>query len=461
MGAIGTQAGIADAIHGQESGGRATSPTSVNGAVGGWQITPDTFQQYAHPGESISSPADNEQVGRRIVDDLSAKYGNDPARVAVGYFSGPGNVSPPGSATPWIQNHVDGNGTSTSQYVGGVLHRMGQSDPNILPASSISQPSGVTGLPDKDAAYARVLAQTADNPMAQRAALAQLDHLYAVQTKVARDNYEKAANPLVSQMISDPTKVDASRDIANNPAFNTAEKENLASMLHRQLSEASGPEKDTKTYGTGFWNYYKAVTADASDPGKITDPQVLMKAAGPGGELTVAGVDKLTGILQGKRTPEGEAEQTMMKQFLTNAKNQITGSHTGIYGDPIPDPKGDELYLKFLAHAMPAFDAGKKGGLTAPQLLDPGSKDYIGKAIATFHRPMAERMKDMDEAARNMLGTAAPGAPAAAAAPDLTTHDGIVAAYRSGKISRDAASQALVQGGFATPSTPVGVVPTN
>ena len=56
---------VADAIHGQESGGKSTSVTSVNGAVGGWQITPATFQRYAQPGESITNPTDNEAVGRR------------------------------------------------------------------------------------------------------------------------------------------------------------------------------------------------------------------------------------------------------------------------------------------------------------------------------------------------------------------------------------------------------------
>jgi hypothetical protein len=52
------------------------------------QIQPETFKQYAAPGESIDNPADNQAVGKRIIDDLSAKSGGDPARIAVGYFSG-------------------------------------------------------------------------------------------------------------------------------------------------------------------------------------------------------------------------------------------------------------------------------------------------------------------------------------------------------------------------------------
>lgn len=138
---------VADAIHGQESGGKATSATSVDGAQGGWQVTPGTFAQYAKPGEQISNPADNERVGRRIIGDLSQKYGGDPARVAVGYFSGPGNVAPPGSPTPYIADHKDGNGFSTSRYVAGVLGRMGGAPAQSAAASPPVQVASTVGTP--------------------------------------------------------------------------------------------------------------------------------------------------------------------------------------------------------------------------------------------------------------------------------------------------------------------------
>lgn len=118
---------IADSIHQQESGGKSTAP--ANGvSVGGWQITPDTFKQYAKQGEDINNPKDNEAVGRRIIDDLSTKFSGDPARIATGYFSGPGNVAPPGSPTPWIRDSQDANGKSVSSYVSDVTSRMGGQD---------------------------------------------------------------------------------------------------------------------------------------------------------------------------------------------------------------------------------------------------------------------------------------------------------------------------------------------
>ncbi len=86
-------ADIYSAILNQESGGDPNSATSANGAVGQYQILPATFAKYAKPGEDIRNPTDNMAVGRRIIDDLSTKFGNDPQKIATAYFSGEGNVN--------------------------------------------------------------------------------------------------------------------------------------------------------------------------------------------------------------------------------------------------------------------------------------------------------------------------------------------------------------------------------
>ena len=115
---------ITKAIYGQESGSGANTATSVTGAKGGMQIQPTTFQQYAKPGESIDNPADNLAVGQRIIADLWQKSGGDPARVAVGYFSGPGNIAPSDSPTPWVKNASDPTGKTVSSYVNDILKRL-------------------------------------------------------------------------------------------------------------------------------------------------------------------------------------------------------------------------------------------------------------------------------------------------------------------------------------------------
>ena len=117
---------VSQAIYGQESGGGANTRTSITGAQGGMQVEPATFAQYARPGENIANRQDNINVGNRIVADYMQRYGGDPARVAVAYFSGPGNVAPPGSPTPWITDRHDPTGKYVSSYVSDIMGRLGR-----------------------------------------------------------------------------------------------------------------------------------------------------------------------------------------------------------------------------------------------------------------------------------------------------------------------------------------------
>jgi hypothetical protein len=115
----------------QESGGNAKT-----GNIG--QIQPDTWKQYAKPGERIDNPADNKAVTGRILQDYSQKYNGDPGRIAVAYFSGSTNVAPAGSPTPWKADTADASGKHVSSYVQDIAGRLGsgvQTAPNA-PASA-------------------------------------------------------------------------------------------------------------------------------------------------------------------------------------------------------------------------------------------------------------------------------------------------------------------------------------
>lgn len=92
------------ATHGQESNYGANPSTSAAGARGDMQIMPKTWAANALPNERIDSREDNLRVGRRILDKYLARYNGDWSRAAVAYYSGEGNVSPPGSPTPWKRN---------------------------------------------------------------------------------------------------------------------------------------------------------------------------------------------------------------------------------------------------------------------------------------------------------------------------------------------------------------------
>lgn len=118
------------AIFSQESSSGTNAKTSIDGSVGPMQITPDTWDTWkklgiVKEGENINNAVDNKAAGERAIDYYLDKYHGDAARASVAYHSGPGNVSPEGSPTPYINNTHDGLGKTVSDYVSDVQGRMG------------------------------------------------------------------------------------------------------------------------------------------------------------------------------------------------------------------------------------------------------------------------------------------------------------------------------------------------
>ncbi len=229
---LGQGAGI-DTLSGsilqQESGGGANASTSVTGARGAWQVQPDTFKQFAQPGENIDNPHDNEAVARRYINSLWSQAGGDPARVAVGYFSGPDNMAPAGSATPWKADRKDPTGKSTSSYVSDVMAR--------LPASATSEP---VIFPDEGRLYQRVIDRTKDNPELQRQALSAISskvQVYKIQTASEREDVRKQAGDAVAALEAGKDDIDIPVDRIRAVMPN-AEAQDLIGRL--QVAKVSG-----------------------------------------------------------------------------------------------------------------------------------------------------------------------------------------------------------------------------
>ncbi|MBV1707415.1 MAG: transglycosylase SLT domain-containing protein [Hyphomicrobiales bacterium] len=240
QGAPGTSA-IQAAILGQESGTNPAIGNSRNGAVGIGQVMPSTFAEYARPGESITNPADNEAVSHRIVADYAQRYGGDPARVAVAYFSGPGNVAPPGSATPWLRDTHDANNKYVSSYVSDVLGRLGLAsslDPEThgqvqaYMATRLRQLGAVNNAATRGALGEIAAAQTqvvngVDVPDAQWQRLTQ--------------KYATATNPVVQQAFNTANNVRAL--ISGFRAQNPAEIEATLTALEGQYRQGGTPQQ--------------------------------------------------------------------------------------------------------------------------------------------------------------------------------------------------------------------------
>jgi hypothetical protein len=266
-----------------------------------------------------------------------------------------------------------------------------------------------------------------------------------LQAQAIKEASDARENEVLQDLYS-PTPKMTVQSIASDPHLSVSAKERMIAAAGRAL----GDSKDDKTYGKGFYDAYKMVHAPEGTPGRITDPSVLYERVGS--DLTVHGVDKLVGEINSRKTPEGVAEAEMRNQFLKTARSQISGTDEGLH---IKDPRGDELYLKFLANALPAYDAGKKAGKTPAQLLNPDSPDYIGKAITNYKRPMSEWFNDV---VRDQ--------PTASAAPtfDATkvqSLSDLVAAYRGGKVSKSVADQLAIDRGWAVPRPTAPSVPVS
>ena len=95
------------AIFQRESSSGRNIAVSYAGARGPMQIMPQTWAQYAQPGEDIDNFADNMRVGRRIVGDLYDRYGGNRDAVLIGYNAGEKRIGLPWNQLPrQTQNYI-------------------------------------------------------------------------------------------------------------------------------------------------------------------------------------------------------------------------------------------------------------------------------------------------------------------------------------------------------------------
>ena len=233
-------------------------------------------------------------------------------------------------------------------------------------------------------------------------------------------------------------------DIEQMPNMTREAKERMS----EQLMKLTGKEEaEEKSYGKGFYDLYRQIHLPEGDPGRITDPSQLYSHVGPTGDLSVKGVDKLVAEIQARKSPEGVAETEMKAQFLKNARAQITGSDEGLH---LKDPKGDELYLKFLAKVLPKYDAERRAGKSATALFDPDSQDYLGNEIKGYRRPPEQWYADV------IADQAQPGK---FDETKIKSLDDLQKAYRAGNVPRDRAMQMAIDKGWANPPKAPAPVP--
>jgi hypothetical protein len=410
---------LQDAIFGQESGNGANTQTSPTGAVGYGQIEPATFRQFARPGEDINATVDNKAVGQRILANYYQQYGGDPYRVAVAYYSGPGNVAPPGSPTPWIHDiSRDKNGNpikSVSSYVSDIAHRLG----------AAPQQAGVmphAPLPDNDpyALNAAAMQRIMDNPKlsdnAREYAFQYLQRSFQhaqvaaeADMKAKKDANDNAANGYVSSMMKTGANPAMLTAIANDQNLTWETKENL-----QRIATADFGLESTTQFGKAYADTYKRIFLPPDDPNRINDVNDILKLGIPGQDngLTPRGVAELGKVFMASRKDPDQTAVNQVKSSLINyAKQKLSFDQETLFPgvSPLKDPKGVQVFdAQFVPKFEAAYDSWIKAGKNPWEFL---TQDNVDK-LMTGMRPKAQMAADRIAAEGQATGEGLPAAPA-------------------------------------------------
>lgn len=428
----------------QETGNR--NITSDQGAQGPGGIMPATFQLWSKGGESSSNPQDYAAVQQRMLNSYYQQYGGDLSRVAVAYFSGPGNVAPAGSATPYINDTSDKNGKTVSSYV---------SDINTRAAGGTPAPS------QKSAAYSQIENNPNLNDVQKQIAIDHINQTLTAQ-QIAQQSTaaersaanDKASSGYMTDILNSELNggivpPDMTTKIANDPALAADSKKALFDLA---LS-ASGQNK-TIGYGAGYSSAYKMILAPDGTPGKITDPVQILQMGAPGGSLTPQGVASALATFH-------EANGSIDQQGIAQAKGAIIDyakSKLSFEDDTGPiqikDPAGQAIFnSKFVPQFEAQYNAWVKSGKDPMQFLQ--DTPSIDKMINTL-RPRGQMASDQlaAEQGAGLQSDATPGTGPAKSPPipmpetiknpdNWNTLVGAPPATQTGPIAQGTWSQAL------------------
>lgn len=179
----------------------------------------------------------------------------------------------------------------------------------------------------------------------------------------------------------------------------------LENMSKENLERGGGSiSKDMKEYGSGMYGLMR----DIGD-GKVNNVTDLMKHLpgndGTGGDLTIAGFDKLKGMMA--KDPESQAETMMRSQAFKVIKRQLSGEDDAL---GIKDPQGEKLFAMALPKLFKSIEDGHTQGLHGSDLYDPSSKNWIGNTVASLKRSSTQMSIDMlNESGETQKTTSAQG----------------------------------------------------
>ena len=395
-----------------QGGAPQTAPHPNN--IGNVKASENTFQAPATPTDGVTLAANTLRKGYQgmTLQQIGQKWvgRNQPQQEIDNWVSNVSRVSGvPAGATPDLDNPVQmaalvkGIGVAekspadqqkfTDQIISNGVHAaLG----GAAPAQAPQQPTYQTRadyyeehaaeINDHLQAYAQQ--QAPDNPL--------------VQDKIIRDVQEHMRTTIQAQNQQIAHDGNTVERWANGD-FSNGQKPTAMEQMPQQVRDAyqrweqrkpvearsldNVLKANAKTdigYGAGFWPLLKQAYTH-----QITDPTKLYAYTNDPTGITGTGLGALSKEMQGAASPQGAAEAAAKLNFFEQARKLITGTNEEAH---VIDPKGDKEFDKFLAQALPAYDAMRKGtdkspGLPPSEILNPKStQHYLGNLIPQFAR---------------------------------------------------------------------------
>lgn len=218
-----------------------------------------------------------------------------------------------------------------------------------------------------------------------------------MDTQAKKQASDQAEGKWVDQILTNPTGL-STADIAKDQGLSPQSKILMSDLLAKHLKNTD--DGTASTYGAGFTDAMRKVTAAPNDPNKITDPNQLLRMALPGDDgtpapLTLAGAEKLRGMVKENQTAEGVGENQKVNGALAYLKHRISFEADLGYGAKQRDPAGEDLYN---TGAIPSFfsqyQAAKAAG-NGQVPADFWSQKNLDTIVAPIKRTEAQVQRDM------------------------------------------------------------------
>lgn len=383
---------LVKSIRGVETGGAANPEGAVSpqGATGSMQIMPDTFKQYAKPGESYDNETDRVNAALRKIQDDFNFYNGDVTKTAAAYIGGRGAVRADGTIRDDVK---DALGTTPAAYAAKVAKAVAGADAMKFDVSMIQRFRQIhdaqkTALKEDPTTFAvRQGILKADDPAAAPIDLSKPDGLLpnSLQPRLSlargmNQQYGAPVKPLTTEEVALATT-----------ALRNATPEGKANIFAK-VAQAAGSDM----------NGYKAVMAQlapddpvtasagvhagrahmVTDVGVKLEPQQARRVS----ELILAG----QALLQPNRKEDGKptggklvtmpADSKFDKQFDSAANTTFAGA---------PETRNAFLQVTKAIYAKLTSDAGNQDGDvidtrrfdTAMKLATGGIDKYRGRYI--------------------------------------------------------------------------------